>query len=147
MAKPFNLLSSTEIAYRTYQLNKGLRYRDPIHGEIEAKATFITDYASLDSLRNLLLFVLFALLAEYGDKSATIHDWLYSGYGITKANGTVYLPTRKEADQILRRALLAEGVDPWRAWMFYIGVRIGGRAHFEDRHVEWVPFDVVRDTD
>lgn len=143
MSKSFTQLSTTEVDRRTFQLNKFLGYLDPVHGMIKAQETFITNYASLDSLRNILLFVFYALLADYGDKAATIHDWLYSGYGIAKADGTIYYPTRKEADQVLYRALRAEGVAKWRAWMFYAGVRIGGNAHFSEKQVTWVPLAIV----
>jgi len=145
MSKSFTQLSTTEVDRRTFQLNKTLGYLDSVHGLIEAQATFITNYASLDSLRNILLFIFYALLADYGDKSATIHDWLYSGYGIRKADGSIYYPTRKEADQVLYRALRAEGVARWRAWMFYAGVRVGGNAHFSEKKVDWTPMAVVED--
>lgn len=89
-------------------------------GTYAVPAGFETDFASIEPLRNILLFGLFALLVEYGNYSATVHDWLY-------ATGRV---SRKQADDIFYRALLAEGVDRWRAWLFWSGVRIGGAKQY-----------------
>ena len=83
-------------------------------------AGFITDFASIQVLHNVFLFVLFAMVAGYGNYAATVHDWLYFGGQVS----------RKEADAILYRALRAEGVARWRAWLFWAGVRIGGAKHY-----------------
>lgn len=134
----FSYLDSRELGRRKYQLLSDLEYEDDVFGKIIAKKDFVTNYASIDVLRNILLFAFFALLAWYGDKSATIHDWLYAGYGIEKADGSIYYPTRKEADQIFYRALRSEGVARWRAWMFYIGVRIGAASKFSEQKKNWL---------
>jgi hypothetical protein len=76
---------------------------------------FITDYASIQVLHNAFLFVLFALVVGYGNYAATGLDWLYFGGQVS----------RKEADAILYRALRAEGVARWRAWLFWASARIG----------------------
>jgi len=99
-------------------------------GVITVNKDFITDYASLGALRNILLFVFYAILVGYGDKAATIHDWIYRGNGIS-SEGRVYYPTRKECDEIFYRALRAEGVARWRAWIFFAGVRIGGASSYK----------------
>jgi hypothetical protein len=100
-------------------------------GPITVKKDFITDYASLGALRNILLFVFYAILVGYGDKAATIHDWLYRGNGIQRDTGGIYYPTRLECDQIFYRALRAEGVARWRALLFYAGVRVGGMSSYK----------------
>ena len=71
-------------------------------------------------LHNAFLFVLFALVSGYGNYAATVHDFLYT-YGQL---------TRKEADDVLYRALRAEGVARWRAWLFWAGVRIAGANQY-----------------
>lgn len=99
-------------------------------GVITVDKGFITDYASLGALRNILLFVFYAILVGYGDKAATIHDWIYRGNGIVQ-DGRVYYPTRKECDDIFFRALRAEGVAKWRSLLFYWGVRVGGGSSYK----------------
>ena len=132
MSKAFTYLDTRELGRRKYQLLSDFAFDDVLgFGVITAKNGFITDYASLDVLKKLLLFLFYALLVGYGDKAATIHDWIYRGYGIARADGTVYYPTRKECDQIFYRALRAEGVAKWRAVLFYAGVRIGGGSSYK----------------
>lgn len=135
MARLFSNFDMREVDRRTYQAVVDFSYLDPILGKITAKKSFVTNYASIDVLHNVVLFMFYALLASYGDKAATIHDWLYSGYGITRADGTIYYPTRAECDDVLYRALRAEGLAIWRAWMFWAGVRLGGHAAYEPKQV------------
>lgn len=133
----FSYLDTREVDKRTYFLLNRFGFHDPVHGLIVAEATFTTNYASLDALRNVVLFPFYALLADYGDKAATIHDWLYSGYPIIKSDGSHYYPSRAEIDEIFFRALREEGIARWRAGMFYSGVRIGGESHFSSEQKVW----------
>ena len=133
----FSYLETREVGKRTYDLLSRFGFHDSAHGLVIAEKGFRTNYASLDALRNVLLFLFYALLADYGDKSATIHDWLYSGYPIKKKDGSLHYPTRKEADEVFFRALRAEGIARWRAGMFYVGVRIGGASHFSGEQKVW----------
>lgn len=137
MADVFSNFDTRRIERRLFMLLADFSYRDPEHGLVKAKAGFYTDFASIDIFHNIFLFVIYALLAGYGDKAATIHDWLYSGYPIQKHPDTYYYPTRKEADQIMYRALRADGLARWRAWLFYIGVRIGGARRFSNEKRIW----------
>ncbi|MDF3936646.1 DUF1353 domain-containing protein [Pseudomonas citronellolis] len=89
-------------------------------GTFIAPAGFITNFASLQVLHNAVLFVLFALVAGYGNLAATIHDQLYT-------EGR--LP-RRDCDAVFYRALRAEGVARWRAWIMWAGVRLGGASHY-----------------
>lgn len=131
MSKAFSYLDTRELARRQYQLLSDFSFDDLLgFGVIPVKQGFVTDYASIDVLRNFLLFMFYALLAGYGDKAATIHDWIYRGNGIARADGSIYYPTRKECDQIFYRALRAEGVAKWRAVLFYSGVRVGGHSSY-----------------
>lgn len=81
---------------------------------------YVTNFASLESLHNILLFPLYALLSGYGNYASTIHDYLYS-------EGCY---SRKECDDIFYDALRAEGLARWRAYLFWLGVRLGGKSHY-----------------
>lgn len=127
----FSDFDTRQVGKRLYEMLADFTYHDEVFGPIVVKQGFTTNYASLDSLRNLALFPLYALLADYGDKAATIHDWLYSGHPITLPDGSLKVLSRKEADEVFYRALRDEGIARWRAGIFYVGVRLGGARHFE----------------
>ncbi len=127
----FSHFDTREIGRRLHLMLDDFTYHDEVFGPITVKKGFQTNYASLDALRNLFLFPLYALLADYGDKAATIHDWLYSGHPVTLADGSLKYLTRKEADEVFYRALRDEGIARWRAGIFYIGVRVGAENAFE----------------
>lgn len=97
-----------------------LVYQDDQLGLIVVPAGFRTDFASIWVLHNAVLFVLYALVAGYGNYAATVHDLLYSTGQFT----------RRQSDDLLYRALRAEGVAKWRAWLFWAGVRVGGAKQF-----------------
>jgi Protein of unknown function (DUF1353). len=126
----FSNFDTREVGKRQYLMLADFSYNDEVYGLITAPKDFVTNYASLDALRNIVLFPVYALLADYGDKSATIHDWLYSG-GTIVVNGERVKPTREQADEIFYRALRSEGIARWRAGMFYYGVRAFAASHFE----------------
>lgn len=142
MAKTFSNFDTRELSRRLYMLLDDFSWNDTVFGKVTAKKSFQTNYASIDIFHNVWLFIFYALLAGYGDKAATIHDWLYSGFGIEREDGTIYYPARKECDQALYRALRDEGLARWRAWMFYIGVRIGGASSFEAGPMKFVSTDI-----
>lgn len=133
------------------RLLRDFTYHDQKHGTICVPAGFATDFASVKPLRTiawgllaLSLFVglfwpelgagigsagygalaLYASVVGYGDAAATIHDWLYSTGQLS----------RKDSDLVFHSALCASGVARWRAWMMWVGVRIGG--HWRYRKVE-----------
>ena len=120
MSRFVTTLKTDQTDRRTYKLLDDLVLADEDQRTIIVPAGFITDFASIQVLHNVFLFVLFALVAGYGNYAATIHDWLYFGGQVS----------RKEADAILYRALRAEGVARWRAWLFWAGVRIGGAKRY-----------------
>ncbi|WP_426111348.1 DUF1353 domain-containing protein [Pseudomonas sp. DSP3-2-2] len=93
---------------------------DDQHGRLLVEIGFETNFASLQVLHNVVLFPLYALVAGYGNYAATIHDKLYTSGQLS----------RKDADDVLYRALRAEGVAKWRAWIFWAGVRLGGSSHY-----------------
>lgn len=116
-------LKSEEVNRKKYILLEDLVLEDDVFGEITVPKGFVTDYASVSVLQNLILAPVFVLVADYGDKAATVHDMLYTEAKLS----------RKECDQVLYRALLAEGLEKWRAWLFYAGVRVGGGSHFGNK--------------
>ncbi len=120
MSRFTTTLKTDQIDRRTYTLLADLVLADDDQRTIIVPAGFITDFASIQVLHNAFLFVLFALVSGYGNYSATVHDFLYS-------EGQV---SRKEADAVLYRALRAEGVARWRAYLFWLGVRIGGAKQY-----------------
>ena len=120
MSRFVSTLKTDQTDRRTYKLLDDLVLADDYQRTITVPAGFTTDFASIKVLHNAFLFVLFALVSGYGNYAATVHDFLYS-------EGQV---SRKEADAVLYRALRAEGVARWRAWLFWAGVRIGGAKHY-----------------
>jgi hypothetical protein len=120
MSKFWTTLKTEQISKWEHVLLDVLVFEDEKAGMITVPAKFETDYASIRSLHNILLFVLYALVAGYGNYSATVHDYLYSVRNLS----------RKDCDDILYRALRAEGVAKWRAWLFWAGVRIGGAKSY-----------------
>ena len=120
MSRFVTTLKTDQIDRRTFTLLADLVLADDDERVITVPAGFTTDFASIKVLHNAFLFVLFALVSGYGNYAATVHDWLYE-------HGSM---TRKQADAVLYRALRAEGVARWRAWLFWAGVRIGGTKQY-----------------
>ncbi len=120
MSRFMTTLKTEQVGRRQHTLLADLVLADEDAGVIVVPAGTTTNFASLDLLHNVFLFVLFALVAGYGNYAATVHDWLYT-------TGQV---SRKDADAVFYRALRAEGVARWRAWLFWLGVRVGGSNDF-----------------
>jgi hypothetical protein len=120
MSRFITTLKTDQTDRRAYTLLADLVLADDDQRTIIVPAGFVTDFASIKVLHNAFLFVLFALVSGYGNYAATVHDWLYE-------HGSL---TRKEADAVLYRALRAEGVARWRAWLMWAGVRIGGAKQY-----------------
>lgn len=113
-------LITEELGPREHKLSAEFMFLDNLVGVIKVPAGFTTDFASIQSLNTPGLYWLYSYLVGYGNKAATIHDWLYR-HG---------LYTRAICDEVFHRALLAEGVDSTRAWLMYQGVRIGGESSY-----------------
>lgn len=119
MSRFLTTLKTEQLGKWKHQLLADLVLDDDL-GVFTAKAGFVTNYASLQVLHNVVLFVLFALVAGYGNLAAAIHDQLYT-------EGR--LP-RRDCDAVFYRALRAEGVARWRARLMWAGVRLGGSSHY-----------------
>lgn len=122
MSKFVTQLHAIEIDRTVHQLTAELVYDDDVEGMITVPKDFVTDYASIGGLNNVVLFPLFALFATYGNYASSVHDYLYR-------NGKL---TRARADAVFYRALRVEGVGKLRAALFWAGVRIGGASSYKD---------------
>jgi len=120
MSRFTTTLKTEQMGKWTHVLLDELVLADEEEQVITVPTGFSTDFASIKVLHNAFLFVLFALVSGYGNYAATVHDWLYTTGQIS----------RKRADAVLYRALRAEGVARWRAWLFWAGVRIGGAKQY-----------------
>lgn len=120
-ARFISRFSATQHDKRTWVLEKALVLNDDVEGLITVPVSFKTDLASISALRYCLP-LLYALLVGYGNAACTTHDFLYT---------TGYV-SRKNADGVLYRALRAEGVARWRAWLFYAGVRCFGKKFYKN---------------
>lgn len=56
-------------------------------------------------------------------KAAVLHDFMYRTGRLS----------RKAADDLFHRALIAEGVNPIGRWLYWAGVRLGGWAAYKAR--------------
>lgn len=114
MAKFFTPLYSQKVGHSgrraTWQLVERLIFDDRPESYIwTVPAGFQTDYASVPRVP-----FLFLIFGDYAHASATLHDYLRS---------IKSLPP-KVANEIFYRAMLAERVPHWRAWMMYMAVCI-----------------------
>lgn len=94
--------------YRSFTYHLGTKYsRD----YIRVPAGFVTDFASSPSQ----IWWLIPPWGRYG-KAAVVHDYLYQ----------TQKRSRKEADDIFREGMGVLGVEPWRVFLMYWGVRLFG---------------------
>ncbi len=112
-------LAAEQLGRWQWRLVRDLLLADPEHGLIVVPAGYLTNFASVRSLRAWLVLI-YALLVGYGNASCAVHDYLYDQGQLT----------RRQCDDVLYRALRAEGVARWRAWLFWTGVRVGGASHY-----------------
>lgn len=115
-------LKSEQLGRWNHKLLDVLGFEDSQVGVVTVPVGFETDFASIKILHNIFLFVIFALVSGYGNYAATVHDFLYTSSQLS----------RKTCDDVLYRALRAEGVARWRAWLFWAGVRLGGGKAWEE---------------
>lgn len=108
-------LKTEQLERTSFKLIEDLKY-----GELTVPRGFITNYASIKVLHNILLFPLYALVSGYGNYASTLHDYLYK----------IKLYDRKTCDLIFYKALRDEGVAKWRAAIMWAGVRIGGKKSY-----------------
>jgi hypothetical protein len=112
-------LAAEQLGRWEWRLIRELQLADPEHELIVVPAGYLTNFASIRGLR-VWLVLIYALLVGYGNASCAVHDFIYEEGRLT----------RRQCDDVLYRALRAEGVARWRAWLFFMGVRIGGKSHY-----------------
>ena len=100
---------------KTWRLLAPFSYLDPNHGLVLVPAGFVTDFASVPRWP-----LTFALLGQYGHAASVLHDYLYATGGLS----------RSEADQVFRNALRSSGIARWRAWLMWVGVRVGEATRY-----------------
>lgn len=98
------------------------------HGEVvEVPVGFETDLASTPKI----LWSFYPPMGRYS-YPAVVHDWLYAG-GLIHRNGMVRVPSRREADRILRELMRRCGCRWYTCWIFWLMVRCFGGSHWSER--------------
>ena len=102
-------LETRVVSENKFKLLKPLKYNSALSLlTIIVPEGFITNFASF-------------LLVKFGEKSSTLHDYLYDAK----------LFDRAKCDKIFLEALKSEGVSFVRRWACYIGVRVWGWSHYK----------------
>lgn len=109
-------LNVTQINSNKWMLNRPLVYTSSITGVIEVPVGFVSDFASVPRIP-----FIYVVCGGLGDRAAVLHDYIYRHR----------LFTRKICDQIYYQAMLDDDVDPYRAWLLYIGVRVFGCKFYQ----------------
>lgn len=105
----------------TWRLIGPLAFRSRELGvTIVAPTDFVTDFASVPRVVIAYLFV-----GNTAHAAAVIHDYLY--------RTPEYQIDRKRADLVMLEAMRATRVPRLRREAIYLGVRMGGAAHFKPR--------------
>lgn len=136
---------------KTWKLTDPLVYLDSVHGVIEVPSGFYTDFATTRPMRTvavvlliasvvlavlpwawfrwialslgLAALALYAAVVGYANKPSAVHDWLYQTRSLS----------RRESDDVYKRACRADGIARWRTWIMWAGVRVGGSRHYGNR--------------
>lgn len=102
----------------TWKLMEELGYHSDLLGIITVPKGFVTDFASVPRIP-----LLFDIAGARGNLAGTVHDFLY--------DSSCELPvTRKQADGVLREALIVQGVSKWIAFGMYLAVRVFASSHY-----------------
>lgn len=83
---------------------------------------YVTDKYSLPG--RLIPFIWQPHHAKYA-APAILHDWAYETMSFGADEGG-----RELADAMLMRAMTAAGISPWRRWIVWAAVRVGGRRGY-----------------
>lgn len=89
---------------------------DVLQARVTVPDGFKTDLASVPRLP--LAYLLFGGVSE---EAAVIHDFLYSGGKVSRA----------QADDVFCEAMKAEGIPAWKRGPMWAGVRLFGWLHYE----------------
>lgn len=111
-----NPLSAREIGEGVWQLLHAF-YVMVCDQEIIVPPMFTTDFASVPRLP-----FAYALFGGLGNRAAVLHDYLYSERKFD----------RETCDKVFYAALVVCGVSKWKAYMMYLGVRVGGGSYWDN---------------
>lgn len=77
--------------------------------------------------------VLFSISRPRGEskRAACVHDWMYRYGSYTTLSRETFKVTRRQADAVYRELLLCKGVKPFRAYLRWLAVRVGGWNKFK----------------
>lgn len=100
----------------TWRLLGDVVFLSEQHGRIVAPEGFVTDLASVPRLP-----ITYFLAGGLAHAAAVVHDYLYTTHELTRA----------QADAVFREAAQACGVGAWRAWVMWLGVRLGGASSWD----------------
>lgn len=84
--------------------------------EVTVPAGYVTDLSSIPRI----LWRFYPPGYTESRAPSVLHDYMYSHLH--------WHMTKKQADIIFREGLLTQGMPKFRAWLFYRGVRLGGRG-------------------
>ena len=96
-------------------LLSSLKYESDSAGVICVPAGYKTDFASVPRIP-----VIFDALGDLAHAAAVLHDYLYSSCELSRA----------AADSVLMEAAIVSGVQPWKAYLMWAGVRLFGRTYY-----------------
>lgn len=124
----YDLRGIPQTSLYIFELNpdKPLTYRMPEGEGYQPDRHFRTDMASIPRILQWIP----GLAKDSFRIPAIYHDCVYKLGFIWKDGNRLYL-TRKEADQMLRDMIHAEG-GRILAWVYYLGVRIGGAGSWHN---------------
>lgn len=100
---------------RQFTLAQDLLYVSNKFPNVLVPAGFETDFASVPK-------VLWSLIGPIGRQSlpAIVHDYLYVlGEG-----------KKEDADNLFYEALRQQGMSRWKAYLMYVGVKLGGKGNY-----------------
>lgn len=100
-----------------WELEYPLVYESDVAGEIIVPPKFSTDLASVPRIP-----IVYEAVGNHACKAAVVHDFLY----VTR---TV---SREIADAVFREAMEVQGVNGWRRWVMWMGVRAGGGLYWKE---------------
>lgn len=109
-----------------FQLLESLTFSPEPVGPILIQEGFKTDFSSVP----IWLWSIFSPVDERARFASIVHDYLY----IHRREMEQRFPTlslRKVADKIFLKMLLEEGMPLAKAYLMFIGVRIGGKSWYD----------------
>ncbi len=125
-----------------WRLIEPLVYSSPLLDvTVTIPAGWITDFESVPRWIPLAYAVLYGI----AHAPAVIHDWAYTYAGFRRG-AFVRSVTRAEADGLIYEAMRTprrphpeNEVPRWKAWIIWIGLRVGGWITWRDRRKENLP--------